>query len=198
VKPSNILLKRAAPDAEHSVIVGSLPFPVIPLLSDFGIARVMDAPELTNAGRTIGTPAFMAPEQCAGSAEIDGRADVYALGAVLYRCLVGRPPYSGTTTQILHAHVYDPLLIPDDVAAALPPQAVRVMARAMMKEPSQRYERVDLMARELHSVAEANLPSVQATGSERASLHRVHHRHVPYQQRQRQPRATAHAEANGA
>lgn len=154
VKPSNILLKRANPGAEHSVAIAPLPYPVIPLLSDFGIARALDAPELTNAGRTIGTPAFMAPEQCAGSSDIDGRADVYALGAVLYRCLVGRPPFAGTTTQILHAHVYDPLLIPDAVANALPAQVVRVMARAMMKEPSQRYANVELMATDLLAVAD--------------------------------------------
>lgn len=153
VKPSNILLHRAAPGAVNSVTLKLLPFPVIPLLSDFGIARALDAPELTNAGRTIGTPAFMAPEQCAGSADIDGRADVYALGAVLYRCLVGRPPFAGTTTQILHAHVYDPLLIPDAVAESLPPQIVRVMAQAMMKDPAQRFDRIDRMATELRTIA---------------------------------------------
>lgn len=159
VKPSNILLQRARAGVPNHVELATLPYPVVPLLSDFGIARVLDAPELTNAGRTIGTPAFMAPEQCAGSSEIDGRADVYALGAVLYRCLVGRPPFSGTTTQILHAHVYDPLLIPDSVVNTLPPQIVQVMARAMMKDPSQRYERVDLMAVELQGVAALPLPS---------------------------------------
>jgi hypothetical protein len=117
----------------------------------------LDAPELTNAGRTIGTPAFMAPEQCAGSADIDGRADIYALGAVLYRCVVGRPPFSGSTTQILHAHVYDPLLIPELVAQSLPVDAVRIMARAMMKEPAQRYADVALMASDLQMAAELPL-----------------------------------------
>jgi serine/threonine-protein kinase len=165
VKPSNILLQRAAPGAANSVTLKLLPFPVIPLLSDFGIARALDAPELTNAGRTIGTPAFMAPEQCAGSADIDGRADVYALGAVLYRCLVGRPPFAGTTTQILHAHVYDPLLIPDAVAESLPPQMVRVMARAMMKDPAQRFDRIERMAAELRTIA--TLPEMPTQEAQR-------------------------------
>ena len=71
--------------------------PVAPLLSDFGIARALDMPELTNEGRTIGTPAYMAPEQCVGSREVTGRADIYSLGAVLFRCLVGRAPFTGTT-----------------------------------------------------------------------------------------------------
>lgn len=154
VKPSNILLQRATRDAANSIETNLLPYPIIPLLSDFGIARALDAPELTNAGRTIGTPAFMAPEQCAGSAEIDGRADIYALGAVFYRCLVGRAPFSGTTTQILHAHVYDPLLIPDDVADSLPVPVVQLLAQALMKEPSQRFDDIGVMAQELRSVAE--------------------------------------------
>ncbi len=101
VKPGNILLRSASPGASGSVQLESLDHPVIPLLSDFGIARALDAPELTSAGRTVGTPAYMAPEQCAGSRGVDGRADIYALGAVLYRTITGRLPFNGTTTQIL-------------------------------------------------------------------------------------------------
>ena len=153
VKPGNILLRRAAPGDDTGVRLTVLPEPVTPLLTDFGIARALDAPELTSVGRTLGTPAFMAPEQCAGDAEIDGRADVYALGAVLYRCLVGRPPFGGTTTQILHAHVYDPLLIPEDDAIRVPPAVLGALARAMMKEPGQRYATAGLLARELEAVA---------------------------------------------
>jgi len=153
VKPSNILLKFVVDGAPESLRVAGLPSAVVPLLSDFGIARALDAPELTSAGRTIGTPAFMAPEQCAGASEIDGRADVYALGAVLYRCLVGRPPFGGSTTQILHAHVYDPLLIPETVAQSLPPGVLQVMGRALMKEPDQRFAVVGAMADALRAAA---------------------------------------------
>ena len=139
VKPSNILLRRVAPGAAHAVRLTVLDDPVVPLLSDFGIARALDAPDLTTAGRTIGTPAYMSPEQCAGSREIDGRADIYALGAVLYRCLVGRSPYTGTTTQILYSHVYDPLTIPDDALRLLSPLIVEILRRSMAKNPDDRY-----------------------------------------------------------
>ena len=107
VKPSNILLRPVSPGMAHGIQLESLDHPVVPLLSDFGVARFLDAPELTMVGRTVGTPAYMAPEQCAGSREVDGRADIYSLGTVLYRCVAGRLPFAGTSTQILHSHVHD-------------------------------------------------------------------------------------------
>jgi len=146
VKPSNILLRPVSPGAANSIQLESLDHPVTPLLSDFGIARAIDAPELTNAGRTVGTPAYMAPEQCAGSREVDGRADIYALGAVLYRCITGQLPFTGTTTQILHAHVYDPLTIDEHVLRLLPPVLVEVIQRSMAKQPQDRYADAGAMA----------------------------------------------------
>ncbi|RME56667.1 MAG: serine/threonine protein kinase [Caldilineae bacterium] len=139
VKPSNILLRPATPGEPGSVQLEALDYPVTPLLSDFGIARALDMPELTSAGRTVGTPAYMAPEQCAASPTVDGRADIYALGAVLYRCLVGRPPFTGSTTQILHAHVYEPVTIPDPILAQLPPLVVEILQRTLAKDPAERY-----------------------------------------------------------
>lgn len=137
VKPSNVLLQQAVPGARGAInVLGRW---VIPLLSDFGIARALDAPELTGVGRTIGTPIYMSPEQCADSHDLDGRSDIYSLGAVFYRCVVGRPPFTGSTTQILHAHVYDPILIPAVVLAALPSAAVDLLRRSLHKDPSGRY-----------------------------------------------------------
>ncbi|MCC6166571.1 MAG: protein kinase [Caldilineaceae bacterium] len=162
VKPSNILLRRVSAETPGAVALGVLSDPVVPLLSDFGIARAMDAPELTSAGRTIGTPAFMAPEQCAGSGEIDGRADIYSLGAVLYRCLIGRAPFSGSTTQILHAHVYDPVMIPEAAARTMPPAVLAILTRSMVKEPAQRYPEMALVAEELARSA-ALLPAAERT-----------------------------------
>lgn len=149
VKPSNILLRRVQPGAPHSVRISALDTPVTPLLSDFGIAHALDAPDLTSAGRTIGTPAYMAPEQCASNRDIDGRADIYALGAVLYRCLVGRSPFTGTTTQILYAHVYDPVTIPDDVLRTLSPMLVEILRQSLAKDPATRYPNAEQMADDL-------------------------------------------------
>ncbi|MCB9159995.1 MAG: serine/threonine protein kinase [Caldilineaceae bacterium] len=161
VKPSNILLRPASPGAPNSVQLESLDYPVVPLLTDFGVARAMDAPELTSAGRTVGTPAYMAPEQCAGNRVIDGRADIYALGAVLYRAVVGRLPFTGTTTQILHAHVYAPLTIDDDTLRQLPPIVVDIMRHSLAKRPEDRYPDADAMADEL-ALAAGRRPETHA------------------------------------
>lgn len=149
VKPSNILLKPARPGDPHSVRMQSVEHPVVPVLTDFGVARYLDAPELTSTGRTVGTPAFMAPEQCAGSRTIDGRADIYALGTVLYRCVAGRVPFSGTATQVMHAQVYDPVLIEDRVLQGLPAEVVQALRCSLAKKPEDRYADADEMAEAL-------------------------------------------------
>ncbi len=165
VKPSNILLRPSRPGAPNSVQIESAEYPVVPLLSDFGIARALDTPELTHIGRTIGTPAYMSPEQCEGSREIDGRSDIYSLGAVLYRCLVGRAPFTGTMTQVLHAHVYSPLTVPDDVLAVLPPMVVEILQRTLAKDPKQRYASAADLANSLALAAGRN-PVVDEQGAE--------------------------------
>jgi eukaryotic-like serine/threonine-protein kinase len=154
VKPSNVLLRTANPGIPHSVWLESLDYPVVPLLSDFGIARFMDVPELTIIGRTVGTPAYMAPEQCTGRRDVDGRADIYSLGAVLYRAVTGRLPYIGTTPQILHAHVFDPLVVDTDELELLPANVIGILQRSMAKTPDHRYDSADWMADELAAVAE--------------------------------------------
>jgi serine/threonine-protein kinase len=158
VKPSNILLRTISPDSEQTGSTGAItlvddPHPVVPMLSDFGVARFLDAPELTNEGRTVGTPAFMAPEQCMGSREIDGRADIYSLGTVLYRCVVGRLPFNGTTTQILHAHVFEPVVIDDETSRLLPPAILDILRHTLAKAPEERFQDADQLADALADVS---------------------------------------------
>lgn len=164
VKPSNILLNPSRPSNPNSVQLDSVDNPIVPMLSDFGIARALDAPDLTASGRTVGTPAYMAPEQCRGGQHIDGRADIYALTAVLFRCLVGRQPFLGNTPQILHAHVYEPLKIEDDIYRRLSPLVVEILQNGMAKEPHERYSNAYEFAEALASAAGITLTSeVNAT-----------------------------------
>lgn len=165
VKPANILLQPVNANDPGAVFVDTLGGYFLPLLSDFGIARALDSPELTGVGRTIGTPLYMSPEQCADSHEIDGRSDLYSLGAVLYRCLVGRPPFTGSTTQILHAHVYEALTIPESVLMTTPPLAVEILRRCLAKNPAERYSSGHALADALETLWQA-LPVVEPTSME--------------------------------
>ena len=70
-------------------------------LTDFGIAKDLDGTALTATGRTLGTAAYMAPEQIRGTPEISHKTDLYALGCVLYQMLVGEPPFSGSSAVVL-------------------------------------------------------------------------------------------------
>ncbi|MEZ4673264.1 MAG: serine/threonine-protein kinase [Caldilineaceae bacterium] len=149
VKPSNILLRTTGTDASHSVVLEALDYPVVPLLGDFGIARALDLPELTSWGRTVGTPAFMAPEQALGQRTVDHRADLYALGAVFYRCVTGRQPFTGTTVQILHAHVYDSVTITEEAQRTLAQRHIQILQRSLAKDPNQRYQSALEMAADL-------------------------------------------------
>jgi serine/threonine-protein kinase len=89
IKPENILL-----EGEEAIV------------ADFGIARAISrlgGDKLTETGLSVGTPAYMSPEQAAGDGELDARSDVYALGGVLFEMLAGEPPYTGPTAQVILA-----------------------------------------------------------------------------------------------
>ncbi len=78
-------------------------------LTDFGIAKDLDATALTATGRTLGTAAYMAPEQIRGTPEVSHKTDLYSLGVVLYQMLVGRSPFEGPTAVVLmHSHLNEP------------------------------------------------------------------------------------------
>lgn len=122
IKPSNLIL---TPDGKVKV-------------SDFGIARIESA-ELTQVASLIGTPAYMAPERFQGK-PIDRRVDLYAAGVVLYQMLTGRVPFSGAPEAIMFKAVHEPLVLPSRLPGLhhLAPWD-EIVARAMAKEPAQRY-----------------------------------------------------------
>jgi serine/threonine-protein kinase len=116
------------------------------LVADFGIAKLLDADEaakLTETGLSLGTPAYMSPEQAASDSRLDGRADIYALGCVLYEMLVGQPPFTGPTAQsILARHAMDPVPSVCTVRNTVPPALEAAIAKALAKVPADRFATV--------------------------------------------------------
>ena len=109
-------------------------------IMDFGIARVAGAEHLTNAGFTMGTPAYMAPEQVMGT-EVDARADLYAMGVVFYRLTVGKLPFKGETPfAMAQSHVSDPPTPIGLFRTDLPPWVEAIVTKALAKSPDDRFQ----------------------------------------------------------
>ncbi len=116
------------------------PAPVVKIL-DFGVARMLGGDsslERTSAGMLLGTPAYMAPEQCSAG-EVDGRTDLYALGMTAWRALVGRIPFKGSLIDILHAHRTELPSPPHVVNPNVPEALSRIVMKALAKAPDDRW-----------------------------------------------------------
>jgi len=126
LKPENILIETA----------GGLPRA---RLADFSVARVGTRRTATLDGGIVGTPLYLAPEQALGEA-IDGRADLYSLGAVLYELASGRPPFSGADALVVIAeHLHAPLVPPRTWRSDVPPMLEAVIVRLLAKRPEDRF-----------------------------------------------------------
>lgn len=114
-------------------------------LVDFGLAARSDGnlSRVTKSGILVGTPQYMSPEQIRGT-EIDARTDIYSLGALLYECLTGAPPYvSSNPVNILMMHVSDPVPLLREKLPDVPPLLEWLVQSCLAKDPNQRPQRID-------------------------------------------------------
>ncbi|HEY8506517.1 MAG TPA: transporter substrate-binding protein, partial [Gemmataceae bacterium] len=157
IKPANLM--RAA---DGSVKVG-----------DFGLAKVAAGAgrQFTQTGMVVGTPFFMSPEQCEAK-PLDHRSDIYSLGATYYALLTGKHPYHQTDSvpQLMYLHCHGPIPDPRALNPQVPEACSRIIARAMAKDPADRYQSADEMLADLQAVAAAfsgpvriDLPSESGT-----------------------------------
>ena len=129
---------------------------------DFGIARVMGRTRHTRQGHAVGTPAYMAPEQLRGE-EVDGRADLYALGAVLYELLAGHVAFDADSDyRLMMMQLHDAPPAPGAAIEGLPREFDRIVARAMAKRPADRYADAAAMRAALQSVRAPREPAAAA------------------------------------
>jgi serine/threonine-protein kinase len=142
IKPGNVLVcqRGGVPDVAK--------------LLDFGLVRAPDsgalAQQLTQEGMIAGTPAYMSPEQAAGQAMLDGRSDLYSLGAVAYFLLTGQPPFlRATAVQTLAAHLSETVTAPQRLREDVPLDLQEVVLRCLEKEPPRRLPDADALEQAL-------------------------------------------------
>lgn len=124
-----------------------------PFISDFGVAKLADAAQNVTGSGVIGTPAYMSPEQ-AQSGKVDGRSDIYALGAIIYEMLTGEHPYKADTPMgVVIKHITDPVpeILRDHPDVS--PEVDEVVKKAMSKDPEQRYATTIELAKALNKAA---------------------------------------------
>jgi serine/threonine-protein kinase len=141
IKPSNIFAARRGGLGD------------VAKLLDFGLVRAAArsyTAQLSREGQVLGTPLYMSPEQASGGRELDGRSDIYSLGAVAYFLLTGRPPFEGEGgIAVMIAHARDPVVPPSQIRADIPDDLERVVLRCLAKDPADRYPDAEGLERAL-------------------------------------------------
>jgi tetratricopeptide (TPR) repeat protein len=150
LKPGNVLLDAAG----------------VPRVVDFGLAKRIDVEGMTGSGAVLGTPSYMPPEQAAGkSKEVGPTADTYALGAILYECLTGRPPFKGESAlETILLVVTDDPVPPRRLNPRTPLDLENICLKCLEKLPSKRYASAEALADDLGRFLEGRPVQARAAG----------------------------------
>lgn len=134
-------------------------------ITDFGIARLENS-TATQVGAILGTPAYMSPEQLVGD-PVDARTDIYSAGVLLYQMLTGVPPFEGGFATITHKVLNTRPIQPSKVSVQSPPALDGIVAKAMARNPQQRFASAEHFAREMQAAADATMVNLRpkATGA---------------------------------
>jgi tetratricopeptide (TPR) repeat protein/serine/threonine protein kinase len=150
LKPANVLL--TAPLTAEGLPAGSQPSLGVPKITDFGLAKRLESDSSqTKTGTLMGTPSYMAPEQASGNThEVSPLSDQYALGAILYEMLTGRPPLVGSTVlETLDMVQNKEPLPPSQLQPSVPRDLETICLKCLQKEPAKRYTNTEALADDL-------------------------------------------------
>ncbi len=137
-----------------------------PVLTDFGVAKIIGSQRHTATGAVIGTPAYMSPEQVKGE-HLDGRADIYSLGIMLYEMAAGRPPFEGDSAMtVMLKHINEPVPNLRNNVADVPDSLVAIIEKALAKQPEQRFQSAAQLSAALRLVAQNPNQAVDVSGKE--------------------------------
>jgi len=133
-------------------------------LVDLGVAKAVDEDQsLTQTGQALGTPNYISPEQIRAAKDIDGRADIYSLGATLYHLVTGAPPFRGSSNAlVMSMHLYQPLPDPRGIVPALSEGLWLVLHKMMAKAPEERYASAEELDHDLYRLEIGEPPEAPA------------------------------------
>ena len=140
---------------------------------DLGLSKNMASNEgfQTMSGVAMGTPHYISPEQARGAKDIDGRADIYSLGATLYHLATGATPYTGPSAAVIMTkHLSDPLPDPRDINPSVSDGMVHILMRAMAKEPEDRYRSMEEFLKDMELVLDGQEPASERVDSARSNV----------------------------
>jgi tRNA A-37 threonylcarbamoyl transferase component Bud32 len=134
---------------------------------DFGIAKVSSVEAVdeqkTRAGAIMGTPTYMAPEQCRGAVHVDARTDLYAVGCILFEMLCGRPPFVGASSMdIMSAHLRDQPPVPSSIEQSIGTEIDALILSLLAKDPDARFQRAVDLERAMHMLLSGSAAGVVA------------------------------------
>ena len=150
LKPANVLMATARHSGTSQTVDLGADSRVVKI-ADFGLAKKLDEAGNTASGAVIGTPSYMAPEQAGGDIKRVGpSADIYSLGAILYECLTGRPPFRAATLMDTIKLVVTNEVVPPSMLAQVPRDLETICQKCLQKQPARRYPSAQALADDLH------------------------------------------------
>jgi len=173
IKPANIFVCKPLGTPE-SAQVETFAEGFVAKILDLGLSKNIRGDEqsfYTQTGVALGTPHYISPEQARGEKGIDGRTDIYSLGATFYHLVTGQTPFSGTTAGvIMMKHLNEQLTNPQDINEDIPDGVAQIIAKMMAKEPADRYANCKELLDDLELVIDGKTPSSNAIDAGKSSV----------------------------